>query len=52
MQVRALTVVSLVISLRNLSRKIGRHTCSLSDKVSPKCARICPMQAIALSFTS
>lgn len=50
--VRALTVVSLVISLRNLSKKIGKHMCNSSDKMSPKCARICPIDAIALSLTS
>jgi hypothetical protein len=47
-----LTVVRRVISLRSLSRKIGRQTDNSFCRVSPRWARIWPMQAIARSLTS
>ncbi len=48
----ALTVVNRRISFFNLSRNMGRQLGSSVCRLSPRCAIICPMQEMALSFTS
>lgn len=50
--ISALTVVSLVISLRRRSKNIGKHTCNSFCRTSPKLQIICPMQEIDRSLTS
>jgi len=51
-RVMVLTAVSLVISFFNLSRKIAKTPCSSAPRWSPRWHTMCPMQEIALSFTS
>lgn len=48
--VRAFTAVSRVISFFNLSRKIGRHSLSSEDKLSPMLRIICPLKAYVSTF--
>jgi len=50
--ISALTVVSLVISLRKRSKNMGKQTCNSFCNTSPKLQIICPIQEIERSFTS